>query len=169
MFGINPWMIVAAMVALLASFGAGVYSGHHYGWLQEQAVVATAAKETLAQTVAQDTATQAIAATAAVAQDKIRVITRTITKEVPVYVTAKADSACVVPRGFVRVFNGAAAGVAPVPDPAGQSDDAPAGVGLAAVADATAGNFGTCRATAQTLSDLQAWVRAMQARWNDPP
>ncbi|KHJ63597.1 hypothetical protein [Burkholderia glumae] len=81
----------------------------------------------------------------------------TIIKEVPVYVDREADRACVVPVGFVRVHDGAAANV-PVGDP-GSADAAPSGIALSAVAATVAGNYTSCHENAEQLIALQARVR----------
>ncbi|MBN3506518.1 hypothetical protein [Burkholderia cenocepacia] len=81
----------------------------------------------------------------------------TIIKEVPVYVDREADRACVVPVGFVRVHDGAAANM-PVGDP-GSADAAPSGIALSAVAATVAGNYTTCHENAEQLIALQARVR----------
>ncbi|KVE81030.1 hypothetical protein WI99_24985 [Burkholderia cepacia] len=80
-----------------------------------------------------------------------------IIKEVPVYVDREADRACVVPVGFVRVHDGAAANV-PLGDP-GNADAAPSGVALSAVAATVADNYTTCHENAEQLIALQARVR----------
>ncbi len=111
-----------------------------------------------------------IAAEAAEAQVQIRTVTRTLIKEVPVYVTPDDDRRCVVPVGFVRIHDAAAAGRTAIPDPAGRPDDAPSGLALSAVAGTVVENYaGTCAANARQLSDLQAWVRAQAAVMNGPP
>ncbi|WP_447936952.1 hypothetical protein [Thermomonas fusca] len=96
--------------------------------------------------------------------DRVRTVRErgaTITREIPIHVTAKADAACPVPAGFVRVHDAAAQGV-PL-DPAAGDPDAPVpGLALSGVADAVAGNYTTCHETAAQLSALQAWVRGLQ-------
>ena len=88
----------------------------------------------------------------------VRQVGTTITKEVPVYVTAKADAACPVPVGFVRLHDAAAQGR--VPEPAAGDPDAPApGLVLSAVADTVADNYTTCHANTEQLIALQAWVQ----------
>ncbi|MCR4465843.1 hypothetical protein [Burkholderia sp. SCN-KJ] len=92
--------------------------------------------------------------------DRVQVVREkgnTIIKEVPVYVDREADRACVVPVGFVRVHDGAAANV-PVGDP-GSADAAPSGIALSAVAATVAGNYTTCYENAEQLIALQARVR----------
>ena len=86
----------------------------------------------------------------------------TITREIPVYVTAKADAACPIPAGFVRVHDAAAQGV-PI-DPSTGDPDAPVpGLALSGIAATVAGNYTACHETAAQLSALQDWVRGLQA------
>jgi hypothetical protein len=84
-----------------------------------------------------------------------------IIKEVPVYVTKEADAGCVIPRGFARLHDAAAAGS--LAGPAGGTDAAPAGIALSAVAAAVADNYERCHENSTTLTGLQEWVRAQQA------
>jgi len=82
----------------------------------------------------------------------------TIIKEVTRYVPAQADAACVVPLGFVRLHDAAAAGA--VPDPgAGDADAAPSGVALSAVAGTVAANYTGSHANNEQLSTLQQALR----------
>ncbi|WP_176038886.1 hypothetical protein [Burkholderia multivorans] len=95
--------------------------------------------------------------------DRVRVVREkgdTIIKEVPVYVDREADRACLVPLGFVRVHDAAAANV-PVGDP-GSADAAAAGVALSAVAATVADNYTTCHENAEQLIALQARVRDIE-------
>ncbi|UVS99055.1 hypothetical protein [Burkholderia glumae] len=92
--------------------------------------------------------------------DRVKVVREkgdTIIKEVPVYVDREADRACVVPVGFVRVHDGAAANV-PVGDPR-SADAAPSGIALSAVAETVASNYTLCHENAEQLMALQARVR----------
>ena len=103
------------------------------------------------------------AATVTVTQyvDRERVIRLkgdTIIKEVPRYVPVQADAACVVPRGFVRLHDAAAAGAVPDPD-TGDADAAPAGVALSAVASTVAANYTDCHVDAARLTSLQQTLR----------
>ena len=87
---------------------------------------------------------------------------RTIVKKVPVYVSAKSDSACVVPWGAVRLLDAAASGatldhvraaIAP-----GRPDDAPSDVTLSEAVTLLAENLGAARQNADQLSRLQKAV-----------
>lgn len=106
--------------------------------------------------------TTAAASSETAAQERIRVVYRTITEKVPQYVTPAADARCIVPIGFVRGFDAAAKGAPDVPGPsaaAGQSDDAASGVELSTVLGVTVSDFGAANANAEQLSALQDWVR----------
>ncbi|MNC37109.1 hypothetical protein D3C75_856630 [compost metagenome] len=98
--------------------------------------------------------------------DRVQVITergKTIIQKVPVYVSAKADAACTVNAGFVRLHD-AAAHALPAPEPSGAADDAPAGIALSAVGATTAANYAACNANAEQLTQLQELVRQYQAQ-----
>lgn len=88
---------------------------------------------------------------------------KTIIKEVPVYVTAKADAACVVPVGFVRLHDGAAANVPPVAGNASGSNDDPSGIPLSAVAETVADNYEAGHLNAEQLAAVQQWWRESKA------
>lgn len=96
--------------------------------------------------------------------DRVRIVHErgaTLTKEIPVYVTAQADAACPVSVGFVRVHDAAASN--DLPDPAGVTDAQPSGLALSTVAGTVVDNYATCHAAIEQLNALQAWVRANQA------
>lgn len=84
----------------------------------------------------------------------------TITKEIPIYVTPKADAACTIPAGFVRIHDAAAANVAP--NAAAGDPDAPAaGLTLSAVADTVAGNYTTCNVIREQVIGLQDYIDSL--------
>ncbi|MGD7175754.1 hypothetical protein ACQCR1_26705, partial [Ralstonia pseudosolanacearum] len=88
----------------------------------------------------------------------IRLKGDTIIKEIPRYVPIQADASCVVPRGFVRLHDAAAADA--VPDPgAGDADAAPSGVALSAVAGTVADNYTDSHANSAQLTALQQLLR----------
>lgn len=90
----------------------------------------------------------------------------TLQKEVPVYVTHLADSRCVVPVGFVR-YHDAAAAARPAPDPAatGGPVDADSGVALSAVAGAVAGNYAICHDAIAEVRRWREWYADFSAQW----
>lgn len=108
------------------------------------------------------------------ARNNVRVVTRyvdrvqvvrqrgaTITKEVPVYVTAQADARCPVPVGFVRVHNAAAQNL-PLDRPAADPDAPAPGVTLSTIAATVAGNYTTCHQVRQQVIGLQHYIRGLQ-------
>lgn len=99
--------------------------------------------------------------------DRVQVIEKkgaTIIKEVPVYVSAKADAACTVNAGFVRVHDFAASGQPlPAPAAASEANAAPSGVALSTVAETVAGNYTSCQQNAEQLTQLQALLLQYQA------
>lgn len=86
----------------------------------------------------------------------VRVTGDTIVKEVPVYVTAKADAGCTVPVGFVRVHDASTANV--LPGPAGPADEAASGVALSAVAQTVTLNYTEFHAMRAQCEALQEWA-----------
>lgn len=100
--------------------------------------------------------------------DRVQIVEKrgaTIIKEVPVYVSPKADAACAVNTGFVRLHDAAAKGVdLPPARDASPANDAPSGVALSAVAATNVANYTACNANAEQLSSLQTLVREFQAR-----
>lgn len=155
-----PYRLLILTMIAAALFG--------YGWLEGAAHVQDrwdAANGKQALQVANVEKEQAEATVKVVTEyvDRVKVVRQageTIIKEVPIYVPAQADAACLVPRGFVRLHDAAAEGI--VPEPAGDSDATPAGVALSAVAGTVAENYTACRANAEQLSALQSWIIDMK-------
>ncbi|MCC8628549.1 hypothetical protein WH216_05735 [Xanthomonas perforans] len=92
--------------------------------------------------------------------DRVQIVREagaTITREIPIYVTQKADAACAIPAGFVRLHD-AAATRQPAGPSTGDPDAPAAGITLSAVAGTVADNYTSCHATAAQLSALQDWI-----------
>ena len=140
------WIGLALVAALAFSHGWAYRSGR-------AAVRAEYTAQAENANVARAVITPPIVKKEAAAQVRIRTVTQTIIKEVPVYVKA---TDCPMPGGF-RVLHDAAAD-GQLPDAARIPDAAtvPAQDVAATVAD----NYGTCQQTATRLSGLQEWVRA---------
>lgn len=151
---------IAIALVLLLLAGGGVF------WQEQRVRSALDQRDTarVQLAAAQAAAKSAKTTTTVVTQyvDRVQIVREagaTITREVPVYVTAKADTACPVPLGFVRVHDAAAAGQLPQRS-AGDLDAPAPGVALSTVADTVADNYTTCHETREQLIALQAWVRA---------
>lgn len=154
-------LAVALLVALLVAviYGAGWIEGAGHvnaKWEAEKKDAALAAAE-------QDK-NHAHATVQVVTEyvDKIKVVHdkgATIIKEVPVYVPNNADADCNIHMGFVRLHDAAAANT--LPGPTGDTDAAPAGVALSAVAATVAENYGVCHEYVEQIVGLQDWIKAM--------
>jgi hypothetical protein len=105
------------------------------------------------------------------AKATIRYVTRTLIKEVPIYVSQEADARCVVPVGFISVLNHAATGSAPSPDPSGQPAgpeqglDDDSGVELSTVATSVVENYGYTRELEARVTGWQDWYQRVRANW----
>jgi hypothetical protein len=143
---------VALVGALWWSYDAGADASDRR-WEAAQAKAAAAAR---AREVELQGRADQLAADLEAAREKRRVVTRTITKEVPVYVQS-APVACAAAGlhapGFRVLHDAAAAGV--VPDPARVAAAAP--VEPAAAAATIADNYATCNDLRQQLLGWQRW------------
>ncbi|GMU44574.1 MAG: hypothetical protein DYH17_15515 [Xanthomonadales bacterium PRO6] len=146
------WLALIALGVALFVFGWIKGAGHvQADWdavVQERNRQAAAVREQQAQATVK-VVTQYV--------DRVRVVREkgeTIIKEVPVYVPAKADAACAINRGFVRLHDAAAAGE--LPEPARDADAAAEGLALSTVAGTVTTNYQTCHENAEQLRALQA-------------
>ena len=154
---ITMMISAAALIAAVSAFG-----GWKFAHDADMAATAKQAIRTITITKTQGAISTAAGIETQKTIDHIVYQTQTLTKEVPVYVTAKDDAACVVNNGFVRLWNGAT-GVSGLPDAPAESDDAPSGVPLSEVGRADVANYGASQANAAELAALQAWVIKQQA------
>ncbi len=128
--------------------------------------------DTLAQARAEALALAAQARAAAAAEGEARAHVlaaranddqiRTVIQKVPVYVSAKSDSGCVVPWGVVRLLDAAASGADPGFAAAhiapGQPDDAASDVKLSEAVALLAADLGIARDNADQLRYLERAV-----------
>jgi hypothetical protein len=89
----------------------------------------------------------------------------TLKKEVPVYVTAKADAGCVITRGFVQHHDAAWRGAA-LPEAPSGSVDAASGIPLSRVADVNAENAAVCRDLRHEAEAWRAWYVGVSIEWD---
>lgn len=159
----KPLLTRLAIVLLLAVVAGGYvwWSQHQLQQATYRATVAEGARDILADRLAAAKASEKIVIRYVDRVHTVHDVGATIVREVPVYVTPKADAACTVPRGFVRVHDAAAAGV--LPGPAEPTDDRPAGLALSTASAVVVDNYTTCHAIAEQLIALRDWVRANQA------
>jgi hypothetical protein len=155
-----PYRLLAIAALAVALLG--------FGWVKGAAHVqsewdAAIANQTLQVAVVKRRQAEATVQVITKYVDRVRIVRETgatIIKEVPVYVSKEADAACVLPRGFVRLHDAAAAGI--VPDPAGSADASTAGIALSTVSGTVADNYQRCHETAEQLIGLQDWIREMK-------
>lgn len=93
---------------------------------------------------------------------EVKVKGDTIIQKVPVYVSQKADSGCVVTNGAVSVLNGAARGVLLPANPDGVHD-APSGVALSTVVGTAAEWASRYHQLGERYKGLLAWTEAQGA------
>ncbi|CAH2708997.1 hypothetical protein NCPPB1935_14715 [Xanthomonas campestris pv. nigromaculans] len=148
-------IILLALIAVLV--GGCVWQEHRVSAAQKDRDTALQAKRQ-----AEAERNSAKASTTVVTQyvDRVQIVREagaTITREIPIYVTQKADAACAIPAGFVRLHDAAASGN-PAGPPAGDPDAPAVGITLSGIAGTVAYNYISCHATAAQLSALQDWI-----------
>jgi len=175
MFGLS--LLETTAVGLLVLFGAsggayvwGYERGQHIAILEMQAAsvkaIAKAAADARLQQMQADKITYNISLSFAEEQQKIVGLTITQIREIPVYVSPKADAACVVNTGFVLMHDAAARGDKPASAISAGGPgalDTPSAVRLSDVEATVTVNYGKYRQIANELSKLQEWVRAQTA------
>ena len=164
---IPPEYKILAYVAAALAVLAVLIGAFTYGWNKGSANVQAkwdADKVQVEALLATERTRQAVVTVETVTRfvDRVRIVkekAQTITREVPVYVTAQADADCVINNGFVRVHDAASAGTLP-PGPS-DTDAAASAVALSTVAETVTANYGTCHENAEQLIALQGWVKAV--------
>lgn len=149
----------AALVVFLAYLASNHIRSHNQ--LKVDLAQAQQNVEVLATRVAQGRAASEYVVTYTQRAAEIREVTRTVIKEIPVYVTPEADAACAVPPGFVRVHDAAVLGL-PIDHPSVEPDGASAAPALSAVAATVAHNYGTCNDIRERLIALQGYVKSFE-------
>lgn len=162
-----------AAVALVAGFvGWKVRDSDYQAHLKKEAKAEVVVVQDVRKQEAQnETASQGHREELAQKQQEVQVVYRTVTKEVPVYVTQTQFEERVVadgglPLGFVWSYNQSAAN-ATAPLPSGTDPDTPTGLGMSALAGSLAGNFAVCHAYRAELEQWHAWYNDLEARWAD--
>ena len=153
-----------AGVALAIIIAIPIVDHRAYNRGKNDEVAAQSLRNALAATKAREKTDKAsdasskVGVTVEAATVKERVVTQTLIREVPRYVTVVSDAKCVVPAGFVRLHDQAATGLLPqASDAPGEPFDAPSGVALSAVGSTVVANYGSCREDAERLRGWQAW------------
>lgn len=87
-----------------------------------------------------------------------------IIREVPKFISAKSDSMCVVPNGFVLLHDSASRNE--IPDASGSTNEGASEVKLSGIAATVAENYTTYYQVSEQLKALQEWVRVQQSIFN---
>lgn len=165
-FGV--WVLrVAVCIALVA---CGELHGFSRGVQHEKDAqakrVAKAAKVVAKVEKGAETITDKTEAKTAERVVEIRTVTKTLTKEIPVYVTAKADRVAVLPVGLIRLHNQAALGVSEVPPDSTFVSDAPSGVTASAFGRVFVANYGAAYQWKEAALACRSWVSEQADNFN---
>lgn len=156
-----PWRAVAFVTFFVAVFGYGYYGGTKHEREKQQVI---AAKQVAAALVEERERTKigtTVDAAHIAATEKIRTVTRTITKVIR---DEKPDAACNLSNGWVLRHNEAAAGSVPKPPSFDHAN--PSGVTADRALEQIADNYGTCQEVRQIAVDCQGWIKAQQGIGN---
>lgn len=167
-FILSPWGLGIILAAGLVLAGTLIYlSGDNNGsarvqgkWDAEKLLRSVQTELVEAQ---QETAVAPIAAATEAAQVQIRWKTKFLKEKVPSYVTPTADSKCVVPDGFVRLYNESVSDDPPAPEPPGFDPDADSGVALSTVSETDLHNIGVCKSLRAEVIAWRSWYETLQA------
>jgi len=99
--------------------------------------------------------------------DRVRVVKEkgdVIIKEVPIYITEKADDACIINTGFVELHDKAVRNE--IPDTTGNSYDAASDVKLSTVAEVVISNYNLYHQQSEQLIALQSWIKEQEKLHN---
>lgn len=158
-------IIAKALAIVLLGIGLFMW-GHHVG---SQSITDKWQASITADAVAQANLVHAsdIVTTQVVTQtiERIKVVLTqgaTITKEVPLYVTQKADAQCTLTTGFARVLNAASGGEALDANATTGANDSALGISLSDATSVIASNLIQCRADQARLRGLQTWITGQQ-------
>lgn len=157
--------IAAAVVGALLLLSVWLY------WHNLQSTISDLRDEVQTQTDRADLAVKVAASQTATTKIVTRTIEKvvevkvkgdTIVQKVPVYVTAKADSQCVVTNGTVSVFNAAASNVL-LPGTASGVQDGPSGVALSTLTGTAAQWASLYHQLAKRYEGLREWTETQGA------
>ena len=163
------WVWMIAVLVLVGAAGAGGWKlrdADYQRHLRADAVAAQKASERARGTEAKNEQTsQEVGREVEEKQAEIRYVTRTILKEVPIYVSPESDARCTVPNGFVRVHDAATTGNPPAPDTPEQPNGEASGIDLSTVAATVVDNYGYARELESQVIGWQNWYSRVAKDW----
>jgi len=182
MFGLTGIRLALSLGAAALALGGASYGGWKFRDADYQAHLKDDLEAEKDYLLALSTKQQALEEMAqkwadAVAKDKeeIRVVTNTIIKEVPYYVTNTKIEKIVVangglPDGFVRLHNYSATGQKPPATVSPEfAPDAPSGVSLSTLSSTVSRNYQVCALDRSELEGWKGWYRDLEKEWNNEP
>lgn len=178
MFGLSSLqglLLSAGLSALLAGIGVGTIihklDNEAYEKLQLSIVGANvkAANEAQMKQRHSDALTEAAEIAAVRSLTPPVLLTQTLIREVPKYVTVEDDKRYALPLGFCILHDAAAAGIDPAdtPEPAPLIDDVPCEVSASEAVSILIQNYGEYHKVALQLIGLQNWVIAVTSAQED--
>lgn len=165
---VGSWVLrVAICIALVA---CGEFHGFYRGVQSEKAAEAKRIAQAVKVVSKVEKGAEAITAkTEAKTTERvveIRTVTKALTKEVPVYVTAEADRVAVLPIGLIRLHNQAALGVSEISSNPGFVSDAPSGVAASTFGRIFVANYGAAHEWKEAALACRSWVSEQAANFN---
>lgn len=167
------YIYAASLLALVLAWGGSMWWAYDHGKnVEHEAWQASITKDAVAQANlvhASDIVTNTVITHTV---DRVQLVLTqgaTITKEIPVYVTQKADAACSLTVGFARVFNASAGGKALDANATSGAYDAALNTPLSDITGVIGDNLKQCRVDQEHLRGLQAWVIGQQDLTNKGP
>lgn len=168
-----PRLLIAIIGVVILAFTGGVYGAgsrsERLKW-EARAAISQAEAEAASSRIMEASAkvTGKIEAEHQAEVERIRVVYRTLYREIPHAITPETDRAFPMPVGLVRLHDAAALGAAPVPDPAVRPDDAASDVAASGLAGAFVDNYETCHRWRAQVIGWQAWYAEQSAAWSSP-
>lgn len=152
-----PWRAVGILAILIGVFAYGYTGGKNHEREKQQVIAAKQLAAVLAAERARAQLSAKVDSAHVAATEKIRTITRTITKVIR---DEKPSANCELSNGWVLRHNEAALGS--VPDPARLDHANPSGVTADLALEQVAENYGSCQEVRQIAVDCQGWIRQQQ-------
>lgn len=118
---ISPYAFALKLAAIVITMSTVFWAGKTWESNKRDAAELVILDRALESFMAQKAKSDKLALDLIAEQQKKKVVYKTITKEVPKYVTIEADSNCPVPDGFVGLWNDASQ--ATLPNPASGASD----------------------------------------------
>ena len=158
MMGLDLTKIALYAVVVMSALGTAFGIGYHRGVKQLWDYQVEQARQAVAIVVKQGEVTERVVTKYLKGQERVRVITQTVEKEVVRYAESNPGS-CLDAR-WRLLHDAAAAGT--LPPPPGPADGASAAPTASAAIETATFNYAACHRNAGRLTALQEWVREQE-------